>query len=184
MKLLKIAWLLAIACSAIFASCKKEKTEEEQLPPITQTGANIFGCLINGKIYTPKGIEQNTSNFRVFVDPNFNNGNIDVRVFRKDGDTNLKLNFGSDSAKTVGYYEINKRNDFSFRIFNINSGNLLCETPYSFGMLSSKNGFIKITRYDLPNGIISGEFEFHFSNPGCAIGDPIHITQGRFDKKL
>lgn len=184
MKLLKIAWLLAITSSLIFASCKKEKTDEEQLPTITQTGANTFGCLVNGKIYIPKGFEQNNANFKVLVDPNFNDGTIDVRVFKIDGNTNLKLNFGSDSAKAVGYYEVNKRNDFSFRIFNTNSGNLVCETPYSFGMLSSKSGFIKITRYDLANGIISGEFEFHFSNPACGLGEPIHITQGRFDKKL
>jgi len=27
---------------------------EDQLPPITQTGANTFGCLINGKVFIPK----------------------------------------------------------------------------------------------------------------------------------
>jgi len=28
--------------------------EEDQLPHITQTGANTFGCLINGKVFLPK----------------------------------------------------------------------------------------------------------------------------------
>ena len=53
MKLLKIAWLLAIAITLIFASCKKEN--EDTLPPATQTGAGTFGCRINGKVYVPKG---------------------------------------------------------------------------------------------------------------------------------
>ncbi|MEO7801559.1 MAG: hypothetical protein ABIR81_06155 [Ginsengibacter sp.] len=41
----------------ITASCKKNNTptDEDQLPPATQTGANTFGCLINGKVWLPKG---------------------------------------------------------------------------------------------------------------------------------
>ena len=39
------------------ASCKKTNTPSptDQLPPTTQTGANTFGCLVNGKVYVPKG---------------------------------------------------------------------------------------------------------------------------------
>ncbi len=50
-------WLLLIALSSIFASCKKETTniKEEQLPPETQTGAFTFGCKIDGMIYTATG---------------------------------------------------------------------------------------------------------------------------------
>jgi len=46
-----------------------------------------------------------------------------------------------------------------------------------------KNGYLKITKYDLSNGIVSGEFEFtlYDSTIGC---DTIKITQGRFDKRL
>ena len=46
-----------LAILLIAASCKKTKTESEspdQLPPITQTGANTFGCLINGNVWLPK----------------------------------------------------------------------------------------------------------------------------------
>lgn len=37
------------------ASCKKDKPELEQLPPATQEGRRTFGCLVNGKAFTPKG---------------------------------------------------------------------------------------------------------------------------------
>ena len=71
MKPLKIAWLLAIACSAIFASCKKE--HEDTLPPATQTGAGTFGCKINGKIFIPKGSNGNgTPNPKVQYDLDLN----------------------------------------------------------------------------------------------------------------
>ena len=36
------------------SSCKKE-SNEPQLPPETQTGANTVGFKINGKIYTASG---------------------------------------------------------------------------------------------------------------------------------
>jgi len=38
-------------------SCKKHKDVDplSQLPPETQTGANTFGCVVNGKAFLPKG---------------------------------------------------------------------------------------------------------------------------------
>ena len=52
-----------LICSLLFITltankCKKDKTPEnpvDQLPPETQIGANTFGCLVNGKVYIPKG---------------------------------------------------------------------------------------------------------------------------------
>ena len=40
-----------------FGGCKKHKTNNsvDQLPPETETGANTFGCLVNGKVFIPKG---------------------------------------------------------------------------------------------------------------------------------
>jgi len=166
----------------IFYACKKEKIDT--LPPITQEGANTFGCVINGKIYLPKGFEQNKPCFDMIVDPSFNDGSIDIRVFSKEGDTNTRLNFGSDSISNTGLFWVGSKADFGYSIYSKRLSDNICETPYSYGEPSSKKGFIKITRYDLTNRIISGEFEFHFVNPNCGIGDTIHITQGRFDKKI
>jgi hypothetical protein len=37
-------------------TCKKHSVNPvDTLPPATQTGANTFGCLINGKAFTPGG---------------------------------------------------------------------------------------------------------------------------------
>ena len=183
MKLLRIAWLLAIASSAIFASCKKDKTqEEEQLPPITQTGANTFGCLINGKVYTPKGFEQNKPNFQIIVDPGFNDGNLDVRTYQKIGSNTLSLNFSSDSIKSTGVYSISNNSRLGFYFYQVNSNTAVCNVLSRF--TPGATGFLKITKFNLVERVFSGEFEFHFSYPACGIGDPIHITQGRFDKKL
>lgn len=42
-----------VVCTHI--TCKKDKHKDpvEQLPPETQTGANTFGCLVDGKVFKP-----------------------------------------------------------------------------------------------------------------------------------
>jgi hypothetical protein len=168
-----------------FSGCKKSNNfGNDTLPPITQEGRNSFGCLINGKLYVPKGFEQNHPSFDMIVDPTFNDGSIDIKVFNKNGDLTTRLNFGSDSISNVGLFILNTRVDFSYSIYSKSLSDNVCETPYSYGSSSNKSGFIKITKYDLINGIFSGEFEFHFVNPDCGLGDTIDITLGRFDKKL
>ncbi|UOQ73224.1 hypothetical protein [Hymenobacter cellulosilyticus] len=45
--------------------CKSDVTgPESQLPPATQNGANTFGCLVNGRPWTPRG-NTGTSNYAV-----------------------------------------------------------------------------------------------------------------------
>ena len=111
-------------------------------------------------------------------------GTFQIAVFRKEGDLNRRFSFGSDSISNTGLFLVGSRVDFAYNIYSNRLSDNICETPYSYGSPSNKTGYIKITRYDSLNGIISGEFEFHFVNPDCGIGDTIHITKGRFDKKL
>jgi hypothetical protein len=42
--------IITVACS----SDDDEPSPESQLPPITQTGENTFGCLIDGKLFVPR----------------------------------------------------------------------------------------------------------------------------------
>lgn len=53
--ILKIILLYSLLC---IISCsdnpKLTPAIEDELPPITQTGKNTFGCLINGKVFIPK----------------------------------------------------------------------------------------------------------------------------------
>jgi hypothetical protein len=43
----------------IGSSCRKHKAVDpvSQLPPETQTGANTFGCLVNGQVFKPGGAQ-------------------------------------------------------------------------------------------------------------------------------
>jgi hypothetical protein len=51
-------FLLSFLVSLLIVSgCRKHKTGNpiDQLPPETQTGANTFGCLVNGQVFKPGG---------------------------------------------------------------------------------------------------------------------------------
>ena len=81
MKIKNSLWLLIIAITSIFANCRKTatevpKTELEKLPAITQTGANTFGCLVDGVAWLPNGSKPQNggSNIQVYVDPTFIGG--------------------------------------------------------------------------------------------------------------
>ena len=166
--------------AVVFSACTKDKIEA--LPPITQEGANTFGCVINGKIYLPKGFEQNKPNFQTNINPI--DSSFRFEVFRKEGVINTRLNFGSDSICNTGLFLVGSRTDFAYSIYSNQLSGHICETPYSYSAPSNKTGFMKITRYDLVNKIFSGEFEFQFVNPDCGIDDTVFIKQGRFDLKF
>ena len=55
-KLFFMRTLIIFLSLAFTMCCKKTDSldaELAKLPPITQTGANTFGCLVNGKAVTP-----------------------------------------------------------------------------------------------------------------------------------
>ena len=70
MKKILVFFLLSIFLAA---SCKKnsDKTTEDQLPPATQTGANIFACKVSGQNWIAKNYRSNilgyTSNDTLIV---------------------------------------------------------------------------------------------------------------------
>ncbi|MEO6683155.1 MAG: hypothetical protein ABIN48_10060 [Ginsengibacter sp.] len=169
-----------IACLAIFmgTGCKKNKakTELEKLPPITQTGANTFVCLVNGKAYIPNGNDGAYPNFRTIVDPA--NSIIDIRTFSYDFVSGVKsqIFFGSSISKSTGIFSFSNKGEVSLGIFKIMS----CYIPSADSCY--RKGNLIVSRYDLQNGIFSGEFECIIFGNNCT--DTIRITNGRFDAKL
>ena len=88
--------LLLYAVLLLLTQCSKCKNTPApadpaaQLPPATQTGANTFGCLVNGQPFTPQG-NTGTSNFNASYDSGFSGGTLDIRAYNCSGDcTNAK----------------------------------------------------------------------------------------------
>ncbi len=178
--------LLIIACINIFAACKKDKTEPTELsklPAATQTGANTFGCLVNGKAWVAQTDCKFLCNspFKVFYDGSLG-GNLSIFAKIELGTNNVNqqiaISFDSTNYKTIYNYGNNANIKFAFQDFLNQS---LCSDVRSTDTNVLVNGKIILTRYDLPNGIFSGTFEFTLTKPSC---ETISVTDGRFDKKL
>ena len=178
--------LIIIACANIFAACKKDKTEPTELsklPAATQTGANTFGCIVNGKAWVAQTDCKFLCNspFKMFYDASLGGGlSIISSIELGANGTNQQIIFSFDSTnfKTSFIYNNNINMKFAYQ-------DLINHTPCSslrsidLGVLTI--GKVILSRYDLTTGIVSGTFEFTLSKNGC---ETISVTEGRFDKKL
>ncbi len=164
---------------ALLLSCKKnDPAPVDQLPLATQTGANTFGCLVNGQPWTPQGTD-GTSNYSVYYDPGYAHGTLNIGVYRyanSEPSSKQLITIYSDSLKNIGTYALTK-NKHQEALFKDRT-TVGCEF---FGGTYYRRGTLTITRLDLQAGIISGTFAFTLYRPGC---DTIKVAQGRFDKKL
>ncbi len=173
-KIILLVWLI-INTTTLGSGCKKNKLSElDKLPPVTQTGANTFGCLINGKAYMPGGWDGNHSNYRVFVDAS--DSSLDIRTYNFETTVKLQITFGSSGLYSGINLSFNHVGRSTLGIANINN----CYIPVNDSVY--RKGELKITRYDLQNGVVAGEFNCVIYKQGCT--DTVKITNGRFDKKL
>ena len=168
------------------AGCKKTGINEiDKLPSATQTGRNIFGCLVNGQAY----IADNgcrlicTPAFRSYYN-NSNGGvfSVTTELTFPIQSYDMYLGFDVSNCKTINTYPIgNTFNNLGVYFANYKEENSNCTTFSKNDSNIVRNGYLNVTRIDLVNGIISGTFEFTLSKMGC---QTIIITNGRFDSRL
>ena len=179
-----VLWFLLLAIFSLYVSCKKSNenfsTQQDILPPVTQIGANTFGCLVNGKIYIPRGYRGNgTPNPNIIYSLGLNGLpylQIDAGQFEKNNQV-ASFVMNIDSLTSVGVYSIyttKKQVGFGSALFP-NCGTLPADT------VQFKTGLINVTSYNLSNRIIAGTFNFKIKPYNC---DTLFITEGRFDIKF
>jgi len=169
---------LLLAALLGLSQCKKTTPAPvDQLPPATQTGANTFGCLVNGQPWIPQGYD-GTSNYSIYYDSGYRNGTLNIGVYKyvSGSSSRNSIIIFSDSLKKVGSYPLTIP-DHQEALFYGSKGQ--CEFRSSDKYY--RRGTLTITRLDLQVGVISGTFDFTLYKPGC---DTIKVTQGRFDKRL
>ena len=171
---------LLLAALLSLSQCKKTDADPaSQLPPATQTGANTFGCLVNGQPWTPKGYN-GTSNYSVSYDSGLNGGVFDLAVYRYDTGSSKEqyMYLYANQAAKAGTYSLQSARR-TIALFEDDRTN--CSWRSNDTVTTHCRGTLTITRLDLQAGIIAGTFAFTLYKPGC---DSVRVTQGRFDKKL
>ena len=173
--------LLLLAALLGLSQCKKSHPDpakpEDQLPPATQTGANTFGCLVNGQPWLPSG-NNGTPNSVALYDKYPNGADLNIATYRIAGREeyiNLFCGFITPQKRTfiislppkteaTGHYD-GFYGDYSH--------------DYS---LNYVKGQIALTRMDEAAGIVAGTFWFTAVRIGSS--DTLKVTQGRFDYKF
>ena len=175
-------FLLPALALLLLTQCQKEQADPDpasQLPPATQTGANTFGCLVNGQPWTPQG-NDGTSNYSVYYDPAYAQGTLSVATYRLTGSGTDQqvLGFYSDSLRNTGIYRLRTMGHHGAAFANklTTSCTYLGTDPSTYC-----KGVLTITRLDYKAGVVAGTFSFTLAKAGC---DTIKVTQGRFDKHL
>ncbi|MDR3226886.1 MAG: hypothetical protein LBT56_04360 [Prevotellaceae bacterium] len=164
-KLIQIIIFLSITlCSC--DSCEKEYLTE--LPPETQTGANTFGCYVNGELfvaqreygqlgrpYLSAGYSRLTTILGIGADGK--NGHVGFSVFYPTENANITMSTAGCHTKDLWYGR-------------------------------EPIGEVYLTKFDTINKIVSGKFSCKiklYNSQNYDGSDTIlDITQGRFDLKL
>lgn len=173
-------WLPLIAL--LFTNCKKNI---DPLPIETATGANTFGCKINGVAYIPSGGDPSSGIYPISGGPYGDaQGNIGIYIRTINGNQNLNLYI--KNATDTGYYILNKNTSpkpivvisesyacYGENGIGINTGYFITNDTYT--------GSVHITQFDKAARIVAGRFSFKGYN--SVTNSITSVTDGRFDRK-
>ncbi|TAG38352.1 MAG: hypothetical protein EAZ31_10540 [Cytophagia bacterium] len=168
MKKLKI---FAIILLLTIASCKKKNADPEPtLPPETQNGANTFGCILNGQLWTNSPRE--AGGIPTLEATPETGGILTIRALYRDNNRDEMIGFFSQNISSTGTYNLSNITSAIFTDYekNINYASYDNDIIYS--------GSIVITRFDIPNRVLSGRFSFKLQKQG---GLTFEAKEGRFD---
>lgn len=174
-------FLLLMLCVLLFANmrCKKDKLPINQLPVATQTGANTFGCLVDGEAVTPTIKFIYNNNFNYGYDPSYGLSIEAANEDNKDylGRVTIQLlimNLVEGQTYALTDFNVKGKGSGSYsRYYNTGQGTLDYVTNSQFV------GSLTITKCDLVKKIISGIFSFKAAN--TTNSTTINVTDGRFD---
>lgn len=183
--------LILLTITALLNGCSKSD-DNLQLPPVTQTGENTFGCYIDGKLLVPRSGTGtfNSADYGMVLQGGPGPGGdrifyheLKVYDYKSGNGARFTLHILGLLENREGIYPINESNCEGNILSNQNT-NLFCRwwdestQAYKWYCSVENGGTLEILRSD--NGILSGIFNCKLINRD----DPnefIEITEGRFD---
>ena len=190
MKKLLLATLPILWVTLLFPSCRKDNLEPGTypapidytvLPPATQTGANTFGCLVDGEVWVPRvpllAVTYRDISALVSEKDGSGGGGITCNLVDIDKklDDHLTLAFSSSLFQNQNY---NTLSDTSLFRFNPDLRRLHVYYQHITGDTSN---YFTITKIDSVRNFISGTFQCTLYTADKT--QSIKITDGRFDLK-
>ena len=187
---MKTIYLLLIAL--LLTACNGDDTLDPAslLPPITTTGENTFGCLIDGKFFKPRDgrstINSDNKGLRI-ITTETTNVEYDIRDFASERTSSLLIHIEGFQYNSSAIYQFQESNGLS-GIDGLNNNYVHCriwknaEFGYQRYVSYPNSGNINIV-----NRIIQGEANYHNATFNLKLintqisNDTISIELGRFD---
>lgn len=160
--------------------CIEEDNFAAKLPPITATGENTIGCLLNGEVYVPRTNRFGTLPITLsFPEPP--EYWLTIQTYRTSIKSTIKdisLRISTIGIKKNGSYQVSISGKFENAHYDNNSehcdGNKNCV---------NLTGILEIIKYDSVNKIISGTFNANLIQTNIPHELSLSVTEGRFDLK-
>lgn len=184
--------LIAIVFVFLFNTCKKS-VEPPSLPPITQIGANTFGCKINGRVWVPHytctAFGDPCGELEYTVTPQFNGTDTSLFIFLRAGDDSGSHYFfqigpmrggslGGSLIKGIGNYA----DSISVNIYGDIGDFWKYDSIYVTTPVRPLYPVFNITTIDATKRVVAGTFAFKLFSTD--LKDSLIITDGRFDLKF
>jgi hypothetical protein len=188
---MKTIYILLVTILATACNSDDPVDPASLLPPITMTGENTFGCLIDGKFFRPRDGRStiNSDNKGLILRSSGDNSiEIDAHDYKSSKVSSILIRIKDIDIHRVGTYVTDESNglrgidglDNSYihcRIWNNEVGSYQTYLSYE------NSGLLNVSRLERSPGIYyyhSGTFETKLINSQNQ-NDTIKVTLGRFD---
>src|SRR5690606_3980033 len=178
--------ILSAFALSLMSSCKdKDKDQPEpitevplEMPPFTDTGANMFAFKVDGKVVVAQNSTDNGVKpiFAIYLASSNTNKALEIegRYIKDDYYESAVIRMFLDSP---GVYEISNPNIAGQGVYHIGTDNL----THSYVTNYDKIGQIIITKIDTEKKIIAGKFNFSGRDLFGSDTSIKKITEGQFD---
>lgn len=186
---------IILALFLLMMGCSSDSNPEDGLPKETQTGANTFGCLIDGKLLVPRSGNNNIVNplsgailSRGFPEASFDYYELEITDYKSTHYVNLLFHMHNAPNNGLGTFEINESNGMR-DVDGYPHNYIYCiifdkkTNSYQKYVSYENSGSFTITTLIIspPTGsILSGRFNCKLKNINN-LDDELEITNGRFD---
>ncbi|MBF9142613.1 DUF6252 family protein [Hymenobacter properus] len=184
---MKPTLLFPLAAALLAAGCKKDDPKA-MLPPATQEGKNVGGCLIEGEVWQTspgQGLFASATGTRALVSKRAGQSTYTIKIgLSSDSPSSRLIEFACFGASGVGAYSFTQKlpsyTSPTPEPDNAQYHNRKGNGPTGdFSTGPAAPGQMTITRFDLQKHIVAGTFSFVAQD--SVSGRKVNLTDGRFD---
>ncbi len=167
----------------------KKSAPSVDLPPITESGKNTFGCKVNGQVWVPywrcSSIWTEPPQLEYEIQPIDSTSMLPVKIMINAGNsTNGQTYFSFRQNYSLSDHIYGPGNIIDSIIIEYRLGAGTTYANSQVYQFSSTDRYFQISKLDTTNKIVSGTFAFTLYTIVNNLLDSVVVTDGRFDLQI